>query len=101
LRISGTQAAKLELGFPGSQGLQRNRLGPDLRWIANADVVVAALALDDQVCCRRTIPGNRIRNPDKEPIAIDFLLAEEFVFVVQSLRQLCRTEADCRGPAFE
>ena len=80
---------------------QCDRFRPDLRRVAEADVVVAALALDDELGCRRSFAADRVRDLDGEAVAIDLLAAEELVLVIEAAGQNGFAETPRRRAALE
>ena len=101
LRTAATERAELQFRLRGCCRFQCDRLGPALWRVADADVVVAALRFDDEVRCRGAFALDRVGNPDEEEVAIDFLLAEELVLVVDAFRKLRCAEDDSRCAALE
>src|SRR5204863_5864287 len=80
-------------------GWQRDRGGPVLRQVAQAEV---GAALEPEIQVEGLDwAGTLVRNRDREFAAIDFLLAEELVRVRLATRERRRADCDAVGAAVE
>ena len=99
MRVAAAQAAQLQFRF--GVGLQCDRFGPGLRRVADADVVITALRLDNQVRRCGTIAFDRVGDRYEEEVSVDFLLSEVVVLVVDALRQHGLAKHDSRRAALK